>query len=166
MATPRSASRAGLVLAALLFVADRANKHWLVDIFGLAEKGRIAVAPFLDVVLVWNRGISYGLLPQQDTFGQSLLAAFAIIVSAALIVWLLRSRGTLLSVSLGCVIGGALSNAVDRLLWGAVADFYSLHGFGFYWYVFNIADVAIVAGVAGLLYVSFFDGHKSAENDA
>lgn len=157
-------SRGALTLAAGVFVLDRLNKAWLVDVYGLAERGRVAVAPFFDLVMVWNRGVSYGLLAQHGEAGPYLLAAFAAIVSAALVLWLARADRPLFAASLGLVIGGALSNAVDRLVWGAVADFYSLHAFGFYWYVFNLADVAIVAGVVGLLYVSFFSGHKMAGN--
>jgi signal peptidase II len=155
-------SRTGLGLAAIVFVLDRVNKHLLVDLYDLGERGRVALIPVLDLVLVWNRGVSYGLLPQDGDLGRYLLAAFAVIVSAVLALWLARAEGRAFAFGLGLVIGGALSNAVDRLIWGAVADFYSLHAFGFYWYVFNLADAAIVAGVAGLLYVSFFAGHKSA----
>jgi signal peptidase II len=72
-----------------------------------------------------------------------------------MIVWLLRTADRLVAVAIGLVIGGALGNAIDRHLYGAVADFFRLHAFGYQWYVFNLADVAIVAGVALLLYDSF-----------
>lgn len=153
----------GLWLALAVFVTDRANKYWLVDFWDLAAKGRVTLAPFFDLVLVWNRGVSYGLLTQESDLGRYLLFAFAIIISCVLIVWLAYSETKLWAFGLGLVIGGALSNAADRLIYGAVADFFSLHAFGFYWYVFNLADMAIVAGVAVLLYFSFSDSHKSAE---
>lgn len=156
----------GLVVASVIFIADRANKIWLVDIWDLAERGRVELTPFLDLVLVWNRGVSYGLFAQGTDTGRYLLFAFAIVVSIALVIWLARADGRGMALGLGLVIGGAISNASDRLIYGAVADFYSLHAMGFYWYVFNLADVAIVAGVAALLYVSFGSDHKSAENGA
>lgn len=97
--------------------------------------------------------------------GQLALAFFAALVSAGMWVWLARSgTSRLMGVSLGLIIGGAVSNAVDRLTLGGVADFFSLHIFGYYWYIFNIADVAIVAGVVGLLYDSLSASRKGAAN--
>ncbi len=126
-------------------------------------RGKVAVTPFLDLVFVKNTGISYSLFDQQSQAGQYMLAGFAVIASAAMWVWLTRSdTSRLMAWSLALIIGGALGNALDRVLIGGVADFFSAHAFGFYWYVFNIADVAIVAGVAGLLY----DSYKSSRNDA
>ncbi len=90
------------------------------------------------------------------------LAAFSIGVSILLAVWVRRAERPLMAVSLGLIMGGAIGNAIDRLLIGGVADFFSLHAFGFYWYVFNIADVAIVAGVVGLLYDSVLASRKDA----
>ena len=76
--------------------------------------------------------------------------------------WLSRAENRLTALSLGLIVGGALGNAIDRVILGGVADFFSLHAFGFYWYVFNLADVGIVAGVAGLLYDSFLTSRKDA----
>lgn len=153
-----------MVLAALVFVADRANKYWMVSVWDLAARGRVEVTPFLDLVMVWNRGVSYGLFTQSSDAGRYGLFVFALVVSGALFLWLAQAHGRLFAFSLGLIIGAALSNAADRLIYGAVADFYSLHAMGYYWYVFNSADIAIVAGVAVLLYDSFASGHKSAEN--
>jgi signal peptidase II len=154
-------SSLGLWTAALTFALDQSHKWWMLLIYRIEEKaqlsgGRVRVAPFMDLVFVINQGISYGLFQQGDFRGQVMLAAFAVLVSIGLVVWLARSVDTkLLALSVGLIIGGALGNALDRLLIGGVADFFSLHAFGYYWYVFNIADVAIVAGVIGLLYDSF-----------
>src|ERR1700748_2036253 len=108
----------GLGVAALTIVADQLHKAWMLYVFNIGEKTPVAIAPFFDLVLVWNQGISYGLLPQQGELGR-----------------------------IGLIIGGAIGNAIDRIAYGAVADFFSFHAFGFEWYVFNIADTAIVAGV-------------------
>jgi signal peptidase II len=100
---------------------------------------------------------------QDSQSGQYLLAGFAVAVSLALWVWIARGgESRLMAISVALIIGGALGNALDRILIGGVADFFSMHAFGFYWYVFNIADVAIVAGVVGLLY----DSYKSSRKDA
>jgi signal peptidase II len=114
------------------------------------------VTPFLDLVYVENKGISYGWLPLDSDLGQWLLAGVAGLAVLAMAVWLAYGvTDRLVAASLGLIMGGAAGNAIDRLALGGVADFFQLHAFGFRWYVFNIADAAIVAGVCGLLYESF-----------
>jgi signal peptidase II len=123
----------------------------------------VAVTPFLDLVYVKNLGISYGLFLQESRHGQWLLAGFAVIAGMGMALWLARGViSTLAAASLGLIMGGALSNAIDRIVLGGVADFFSLHALDFYWYVFNIADLAIVAGVSGLLYDSLSPNRNRA----
>lgn len=156
-------SQLGLVVCLATFVLDQAHKWWMLDLYRIAERGRVTVTPFLDLVYVRNIGISYSLLDQDSYAGQLSLAAFGVVATCALWVWLSRGAGNrLTAVSLGLIMGGALGNAIDRVRLGGVADFFSLHAFGFYWYVFNLADVAIVAGVAGLLYESVLAGRNDA----
>ena len=145
----------GLTVAALTVATDQAHKYWMLHVYDIANKGRVPVTPFFDLVFVKNIGISYSMFNQGSQTGQLLLAMFAVLVSAGLWVWMNRaSHGRLMTAGLAMIIGGALGNAIDRVVIGGVADFFSAHAFGFYWYVFNIADVAIVAGVALLLYDS------------
>jgi signal peptidase II len=154
-------SRLGLTVAAATVVADQLDKLWMFKVRGLREGVRVHVLPFLDYVLVYNKGISYGL--GAGHFGQQALAAFAFFAALALAIWLARGEmNRVLAVSIGLIVGGAVANGIDRLHFGGVADFYSLHAFGYYWYVFNVADVAIVAGVAGLLYDSFVANREDA----
>lgn len=158
--------RLGLVAAALTAALDQASKMWLLLGYDLAAKGRVAVAPFVDLVLTWNFGISYGLLQQDTQLGRWILVAVKMGAVVLLSVWLLRARSRLTALSLGLIIGGAVGNGIDRVVHGAVADFVLLHvttaTFSFHWYVFNLADAAIVAGVAGLLYESLF-GERAAK---
>jgi signal peptidase II len=154
----------GLGIAALIVLADQAHKAWMLYVYDIGARGSVALAPFFDLVLVWNQGISYGLLPQESTVGRWGLILFAFGASFALAVWLARVESRLAAASIGLIIGGAIGNAIDRVAYGAVADFFSLHAFGYQWYVFNIADTAIVAGVVGLLYESLFRGHKKVGN--
>lgn len=145
-----------LAIAIVAVATDQAHKWWMLDVYGIEARGRVFVTSFLDLVYVKNIGISYSLFTQDSMLGQYLLAAFAVLASLAMWVWNNRSgTGTLMTLSLALVIGGAIGNAIDRVRLGGVADFFSLHAFGYYWYVFNIADMAIVAGVVGLLYESF-----------
>ena len=150
------------VFLATLFL-DQAHKWWMLLIYGIEDKGRVVVTPFLDLVYVKNIGISYSMFDQESYAGQIMLAGFGLLATIALWIWLARGASNrLLAVSLGLIMGGAIGNAIDRLVLGGVADFFSLHAFGYYWYVFNIADVAIVAGVIGLLYDSLIASRKDA----
>lgn len=154
----RPLTRFGLAVAAVTAALDQASKLWLLLAFDLGARGVVPVTPFFDLVLTWNRGISYGLFQQDGPLGQWALLALTAIAVVLLWMWLARTDNRLAALSLGLVIGGAVGNAVDRLAHGAVADFALFHvtwgGASYQWYVFNLADAAIVAGVVGLLYES------------
>lgn len=142
----------GLIIAAATFALDQITKYAVLYGLDLAARGKIYVAPFADFVLAMNRGISYGLFPQDGEFGRWVLFSIKIAASILFFFWLRRAVSPLVAAALGLLIGGALGNALDRAIQGAVVDFVALHAFGFRWYVFNLADAAIVAGVVGLLY--------------
>jgi len=152
----------GLTAAAITSVLDQASKLWLLNMFGLADEGVVTVMPFVELVLTWNTGISYGWFQQEGPFGQGALLALKVVAVALLWIWLAKASSRLSAVALGLIIGGAIGNGIDRLAYGAVADFVLLHmetaTWRFNWYVFNLADVAIVAGVIGLLYESLAGG--------
>jgi signal peptidase II len=154
-------ARFGLGMALATAAVDQAVKLWILHVIDLRARGVVTLGPFLDLVLTWNTGISYGLFPQQGPLGQWLLLALKAIAVILLWIWLSRTTSRLTAASLGLIIGGAVGNAIDRFAYGAVADFVLFHvrtaSFNFNWYVFNLADVAIVAGVVGLLYETLFD---------
>ena len=141
----------GCGAALLAIAADQASKLWLLHIFDIAARQPVALAPWLDLILAWNRGISYSLLTAETDVGRWLLIAGTVAATALLGVWLARARSRLAGLALGLLIGGALGNVVDRVLYGAVVDFVYFHIGSFRWYVFNGADSAIVIGVALLL---------------
>jgi len=151
--------RAGIIAAVVTFVADQASKLWLLNGFELARRGVVKVTPFFDLVLAWNIGISFGWLQNDSQSAQIALMAVKVVAVIALAIWMARSQTRLATVALGLIIGGAIGNGIDRFAYGAVVDFALFHveiGENTYnWYVFNLADVAIVAGVAALLYDSF-----------
>lgn len=150
------ASALGLAIVIATVAIDQAHKWWMLGPYDIVSKGRVYVTPFLDLVFHKNTGISYSMFDGDSQTWQVTLASFAALVSLGLWIWLSRaSANRLMTWSLALIIGGAIGNAIDRVLIGGVADFFSVHAFGFYWYVFNIADMAIVAGVAGLLYDSY-----------
>ncbi len=145
----------GLVTAALALALDQGSKLLLLYGFGFIGMGpgdHIAILPFFNLVMVWNPGVSYGLLPAHGWLGTALLAAFSLAAVAVLGWWLWRAHRQALAVGLGLVIGGAIGNLIDRLIYGKVADFFHFYALGYDWYVFNVADCAITIGVAALLY--------------
>lgn len=141
-----------LALASLAFGLDQTHKWWMLNVFGIAERQPVKVTPFFDLILTWNTGISYGLL---RTHQQGFLVALTLIISVILWRWICKSHRVPTVAALAIIIGAALSNMTDRIIHGAVADFFHFHIGNFSWYVFNLADIGIVAGVAILLYESF-----------
>jgi signal peptidase II len=159
-------TRLGFAVALATAAVDQATKLWLLYVFDIRAKIPVRLTPFLDLVLVWNKGISYGLFQQEGAFGQWALLAFKAVAIVLLWIWLARAGSRLTAVALGLITGGALGNAIDPFLHEGVADFILFHittpTIHFNWYVFNLADSAIVAGVAGLLYESLF-GDRAAK---
>ena len=155
-------TRIGLAAALATVAVDQASKLWLLFVFDLPAKGQVHLAPFLDFVMVWNTGISYGLFPQDGGAGQWVLFAIKVVAVILLLGWLYRAGTRLTALGLGLIIGGGIGNAIDRAAYGAVADFVLFFvqtaTFRFNWYVFNLADVAVVAGVVGVLYDSLVRG--------
>jgi signal peptidase II len=151
--------RPGIIAAILTLVADQASKLWLLNVFDIAHRGAVRVTPFFDLVLAWNIGISFGWLQNDSQIAQLSLMAIKAVAVVLLAIWMVRSHTVMATTALGLIIGGAIGNAIDRLAYGAVVDFALFHielgGQTYNWYVFNLADVAIVAGVAALLYDSF-----------
>lgn len=152
----------GLTAAAIAYAADQLHKWWMLHVYDIGARGKVTLTPFLDLVLSWNSGISYGLFQQDSDAGRYVLIAVAVAIVAVLVVWLFRTTDRLVALAIGLIVGGALGNVTDRYLYGAVADFISLHAFGFRWYVFNLADVAVVAGVSLLLYDSFAGARETS----
>lgn len=150
--------RAGIVAALVALALDQASKLWLLYVFDLAGRGVVRVTPFFDLWLAWNVGISFGWFQNDGWIAQATLTAVKAAAVIALAVWMAWSRTMLATIALGLIIGGAIGNAIDRFAYGAVVDFALFHieiaGKTYNWYVFNLADVAIVAGVAALLYDS------------
>ncbi len=155
-------TRLGLVLALLVAVLDQIGKWWILG-YVMNPPTVIPVTPFFNLVLVWNRGVSFGILNQESTWIPWLLSAVAAAICAALLVWLRRAEGRWLAAALGLIIGGALGNLVDRLRFGAVVDFLDVHAGGYHWPAFNVADAAITVGVGILLIDALIaprDGRK------
>jgi signal peptidase II len=142
--------RLGWLVAVGVLVVDQLTKWWILAAV-MDPPRAIAVAPFFNIVLVFNRGVSFGMFGTAPGWMPWLLTAFALAIAAGLGVWLRRVRGRWLGVALGLIIGGALGNVIDRLRFGAVVDFLDFHAAGYHWPAFNVADSGITVGVAVLL---------------
>ena len=148
--------RLGGFAAVLVLLADQASKWWILNVLHLPELHSVALLPVLSLTMVWNQGVTFGLLHQEGTAGAWILAVVALAVVVALTVWMRRAERKLVALSLGVIAGGAVGNVIDRLRFGAVVDFIHAHAFGWSWYVFNVADAAIVCGVAVLILDGLF----------
>lgn len=141
-------------LVVVLVGLDQASKYWIVNHI-MAPPRVIEIAPFLNIVMAWNPGVSFGM------FGQAGLSPWAFFVvamafSVALALWMWRANDKWLRLALALMIGGAIGNAIDRVRWGAVADFIDVHAFGWHWPAFNVADSAITIGAILLVLDSLF----------
>ena len=156
-------ARLAALVAAAIFLLDQASKLWILFGLDLIAVGRIPLLPFFDLTMVWNYGISYGFFQQEGDVGRYVLIGIKIVASIALWLWAVQTPSKLLRTAMAFIIGGALGNAVDRIAYGAVADFAHLHWGDWSWYVFNVADAAIVVGVVLMLYDGFLRRQPQAE---
>lgn len=153
--TPALATRIGLLVAVVILVLDQASKWWILEVLNLPFLRQVVLLPVLSLTMVWNQGVTFGLLSGFGEWGYLLLTAVSLVVVAALGVWLRRAETRRAAIAIGAVVGGAIGNVIDRLRFGAVVDFIHAHvdtPWGeFSWYVFNVADAAIVCGVVALI---------------
>lgn len=123
----------------------------------------VTLAPWLNFVMVWNRGVSFGMFDGENTLPQVVFIGFSLCVVMALVIWLALARGKLLSLALPLIIGGAIANVIDRVRFGAVADFIDVHAGGRHWPAFNLADSCIVAGAVLLALDALAASRKKAQ---
>lgn len=146
----------GLKVALALLLADQATKLSLIYGTHLRLTYPWPILPFLDFTVVWNRGISYGLFQQESDLGRWVLTGVKLVAATVLFFWLRRAESRIEAIGIGLIIGGAIGNAIDRIWHGAVFDFVHFHIGSFSWYVFNVADAAIVIGVILMIAAPFF----------
>ncbi len=149
--------RTGLLFGLIVLAADQSSKYWILNGLDLPALGSIALLPVLNLTMVWNHGVTFGMFNGLGRSGPLLLTLVAVVVVGLLLAWMRRARTRLVAAALGSIAGGATGNVIDRLRFGAVVDFIHAHAFGWSWYVFNVADAAIVCGVGVLLLDSLLD---------
>jgi signal peptidase II len=152
--TRAATTRLGALSALLVLAADQGSKYWILYVLNLPELRQVVLLPVLNLTMVWNQGVTFGLLNGLGGWSHLVLAAIAMAVVVALGLWLRRADNAAAAVSIGAIAGGAIGNVIDRLWHGAVVDFIHAHIGEWSWYVFNVADAAIVCGVAALIVES------------
>jgi len=150
--------RLGLIIAAIIIAVDQISKVYLIE---LMERypGGIEVTSFFNLVMVWNRGVSFGMFAGDNM--RWILVGVAVVISIVVLSWLRKATNQILALGLGLVLGGAIGNIIDRIRLGAVADFFDFDLIFMRWPAFNVADMAIVVGVAMILLENLFQGRKS-----
>ncbi len=152
--------RFGLIIAAAIIVVDQASKLYLIDLMA-RHPGGIEVTSFFNLVMVWNRGVSFGMFAGDNM--RWILVAITTVISVIVLLWLRKATNRMLATGLGLVLGGAIGNIIDRVRLGAVADFFDFDLIFMRWPAFNVADMAIVCGVILILLESLFQGRKSGK---
>jgi signal peptidase II len=148
----------GVIVGLVVLAADQLSKWWVLNVLNLPDLRQAVLLPVLNLTMVWNRGVTFGLLNGLGAWGHVVLAVVALAVVVALGFWLRRAESGVVAVAIGAIAGGAIGNVIDRVRFGAVVDFIHAHvdtPWGdVSWYVFNVADAAIVCGVAVLILES------------
>jgi len=158
------AARFGMAAAVIVFAADQASKLWVLNGAGLKAAGpgsRIEVLdPWFNFTMVWNRGVSFGMFAADSLWQRAVLIGVSLAIAGLLAYWLMSAQRRLQAGAFGLIIGGAIGNVVDRVAYGAVADFLDFSGLWFP-YVFNVADAAISVGVAMMIADLLIHGDKA-----
>lgn len=164
--------RPGLILAVIILILDQMTKYWAIDAMrpvGVWEipfytPQRIEILPFLDIVMAWNRGVSFGIFNNSGDWNAVILSTLSVAICIALLVWMSKAHSRIVALGLGAIVGGALGNVIDRIRFGAVADFIDIHVMGWHWPAFNLADSAITVGAIVLVLDSLFQRPTSSKN--
>lgn len=161
----RSVVRLGLGMVLLVFGLDQATKWWILE--SVMQPPRVLpVTPFFNLVMGWNRGVSFGMFNQHGAYNAWIFTTLALVITVVLVVWMWRAESRLIGAAIGLIVGGALGNAVDRVRFGAVADFLDFHVAGYHWPAFNVADAGITIGAALLLADALFSRPEKPKNKA
>ena len=164
--------RLGLPVAVLVIALDQLSKWWVVEkLFrpdGVTETpfysmARIDIAPVFDLVMTWNRGVSFGIFNQPGEWNGLALSGAAAVIVVMLIAWMSHAQSRMVALALGLVVGGAVGNVIDRLRFGAVADFLDVHLHAWHWPAFNLADSGITVGAIILVLDSLFTRRTSSK---
>lgn len=153
----------GLAVAVLVITLDQLSKWWILEVVMPGAVPRVVeVTPFFNLVLTWNYGVSFGMFAHEADYLPYVLSGVALLITTFLLAWLRTAERRFVALALGLVIGGAVGNVIDRLRFGAVADFLDVHAFGWHFWAFNVADSGISVGVMLLVIDGLFRGGETS----
>ena len=152
-----------IIIIILIFILDRASKFYLIDLQSNGTDIDFYIYPFLNIYLVWNTGIGFGLASLEADFTYHLLTAVIAIINFILIIFLIKTKGVY-EYLIAIILGGSLGNLFDRLYYFAVPDFIDFHLGNFHWFIFNIADIFITLGIIGLILTELIKKEKISSN--
>jgi signal peptidase II len=154
----------GLVVAVITALLDQYSKHYIFGILAEIPSKQIEILPFFNLVMVQNFGVSFGMFNNMPN-GHLILSVMASLIALVLLIWMWRAKKLYLSVALGLIIGGAVGNIIDRVRYGAVADFLDVYWGNYHWPAFNLADSAVFVGVVLILLENFVTGDGNAKKN-
>ena len=152
-----------IIIIFCLFFLDRMSKLYLIDLQSNGTDIDFYIYPFLNIYLVWNTGIGFGLVSLEADFAYHLLTTAIAIINLILIILLLKTKG-IYQYLIATILGGSLGNLFDRLYYFAVPDFIDFHLGNFHWFTFNIADIFITLGIIGLILIELIKKEKISNN--
>ena len=152
-----------IIIIFLLFSFDRVSKFYLINLQSNGTDIDFYIYPFLNIYLIWNTGIGFGLASLNADFAYHFLTAIIAIINFILIIFLLKTKG-IYEYLIAIVLGGSLGNLFDRIYYFAVPDFIDFHLGSFHWFVFNVSDIFITMGIIGLIFMEFFNKKEVSED--
>ena len=152
-----------IIIILAIFFFDRFTKTYLINLQSTGTDIDFYIFPFLNFYLIWNTGIGFGLATMETNIYYHILTSIIVIVNIGLVFFLIKSKGTHVYL-IALIIGGSLGNLFDRIYYYAVPDFIDLHLGNHHWFIFNVADIFITAGIVGLIAVELLKKEKASEN--
>ena len=152
-----------IIIILAIFLFDRLTKIYLLNLQETGSEIDYYIFPFLNIYLVWNTGVGFGLLSMESNMIYHILTTIIVLINILLIIFLVKSKG-LTAYFIAVIIGGSLGNLFDRIYYYAVPDFIDFHLGDFHWFIFNIADIFITVGIIGLIFIEFIKKEKISEN--
>lgn len=143
------------IISIVIFFLDRVSKIYIIDFFLDQKIDTFYINPYLNFVLIWNTGMAFGVL-QSDSIFYHFLSTFIFCILIFLFIWLVSSISKFEKISISLILGGAIGNLYDRIVFNAVPDFIDLHYLDYHWFVFNVSDIIITVGVILLLLKDIF----------
>ena len=152
-----------IIIILVIFFLDRGVKIYLLNLQAAGTDIDYYIFPFLNLYLVWNTGIGFGLISLESNIMYHMLTAIILVINIVLIIFLIKSKG-IAAYLVALIIGGSLGNLFDRIYYYAVPDFIDLHFRDFHWFIFNVADIFITVGIIGLIFIELFRKEKTSTN--